>query len=73
VVVAAALLARVLSGWPENLRVRGAALGGAGAFSLFLLIWLPQGPLGSEWARRSGTPTSLLPPAHTSTGAGSTR
>ena len=40
----------------ERCRVRGAALGGAGAFSLFLLLWLPGGPLGSEWARRSGTP-----------------
>jgi predicted ferric reductase len=61
--VLGAVLARVLSGWPENLRGRGAALGGAGAFSLFLLLWLPGGPLGSEWARRSGTPHSLLPHA----------
>jgi methionine sulfoxide reductase heme-binding subunit len=68
--VGAAVLARVVSGWPENLRVRGAALGGTGAFSLFLLLWLPQGPLGSEWARRSGTPTSLLPHAHVSKSAG---
>ncbi|HEY1451270.1 MAG TPA: ferric reductase-like transmembrane domain-containing protein [Solirubrobacteraceae bacterium] len=59
-VVLAAVLVRVASGWPERLRVRGAALGGAGAFSLFLLLWLPGGPLGSEWPRRSGTPSSLL-------------
>ena len=26
-------------------------------------LWLPSGPLGSEWARRSGTPSSLLPHA----------
>ena len=58
--VLAAVLARVLSGWPQNLRTRSAALGGAGVFSLFLLLWLPGGPLGSEWARRSGTPSSLL-------------
>jgi predicted ferric reductase len=58
--VLAAVLARVLSGWPQNLRARTAALGGAGVFSLFLLLWLPGGPLGSEWARRSGTPSSLL-------------
>jgi predicted ferric reductase len=65
-VVLAAVLVRVVSGWPENQRVRGAALGGAGAFSLFLLLWLPGGPLGSEWPRRSGTPSSLLHrPAHT--------
>jgi len=59
-IVLAAVLSRVIDGWPANLRERGAALGGAGAFSLFLLLWLPQGPLGGEWARRAGTPTSLL-------------
>jgi sulfoxide reductase heme-binding subunit YedZ len=59
-VVLAAVLVRVLSGWPENQRVRGAALGGAGVFSLFLLLWLPGGPLGSDWPRRSGTPSALL-------------
>jgi sulfoxide reductase heme-binding subunit YedZ len=70
--VVAAVLARVLRGWPEHLRVRGAALGGTGAFALFLVLWLPQGPLGSEWARRSGTPTNLL--GHTHAAAhGSTR
>jgi sulfoxide reductase heme-binding subunit YedZ len=66
-IVVAAVLARVLSGWPADLGRRGAALGGAGAFTLFLLLWLPGGPLGSEWARRSGTPSSLLPHSHTST------
>ena len=52
-------------------RVRGAALGGAGGFALFLVLWLPGGPLGSEWARRSGTPASLLvsTPAPPSTGS----
>ena len=42
--VLAAVLARVLAGWPENLGLRGAALGGAGVFSLFLLLWLPGRP-----------------------------
>jgi methionine sulfoxide reductase heme-binding subunit len=59
-VVLLAVLVRVIAGWPQNLGRRSAALGGAGAFSLFLLLWLPSGPLGSEWARRSGTPGSLL-------------
>lgn len=59
-VVLAAVLVRVAAGWPEHLAWRGAALGGAGVFSLFLLVWLPAGPLGGEWARRSGTPDSLL-------------
>ena len=44
--VLAAVLVRVIAGWPEHLRLRGAALGGAGVFSLFLLLWLPSGPLG---------------------------
>jgi len=72
-VVLAAVLSRVISGWPENLRSRGAALGGAGAFSLFLVLWLPSGPLGSEWARRSGTPSSLLGHTHASSSTGSER
>jgi methionine sulfoxide reductase heme-binding subunit len=62
--VLAAVLARVLAGWPANLPRRGAALAGTGAFSLFLLLWLPGGPLGSEWARRSGTPSSLIAGSH---------
>jgi predicted ferric reductase len=64
-VVLAAIVARVLAGREISLRGRGAALGGAAAFSLFLVLWLPSGPLGSEWARRSGTPVALLP-HHTS-------
>ncbi|MFI5005333.1 MAG: ferric reductase-like transmembrane domain-containing protein [Solirubrobacterales bacterium] len=60
-VVLAAVLARTLGGWPAaSVRVRSLALGGTAAFTLGLLLWLPGGPLGSEWARRSGTPSSLL-------------
>ncbi|HUB36471.1 MAG TPA: ferric reductase-like transmembrane domain-containing protein [Solirubrobacteraceae bacterium] len=66
-VVAVAVLARVLSGWQTDTRRRVAALAGTGAFALFLLVWLPSGPLGSEWARRSGTPSSLL--GHSSSSA----
>jgi methionine sulfoxide reductase heme-binding subunit len=72
-VVLAAVLARAIAGWPINLGARSAALGGAGAFSLFLLLWLPGGPLGSEWARRSGTPSSLLPHAQAKTSNSSNR
>jgi predicted ferric reductase len=72
-IVVAAILARVLRGWPANLGRRGAAIGCAAAFSLFLALWLPSGPLGSEWARRSGTPPSLLPSHHTSTASSGAR
>ena len=60
IAVGVCVLARSLSGWPQNLGLRSAALGATGAFALFLVLWLPGGPLGSEWARRSGTPASLL-------------
>jgi methionine sulfoxide reductase heme-binding subunit len=68
--VLAAVIVRVADGWPEHLPRRGGAPRGAGAFSLFLLIWMPSGPLGSEWARRSGTPSSLL---HHSTASSTSR
>jgi sulfoxide reductase heme-binding subunit YedZ len=58
--VVAAVLTRVLVGWPGAVAWRGAALAGCGAFGLFMLLWLPSGPLGREWARRSGTPAALL-------------
>ncbi len=61
VLVLAAVATRVLTGWPDGIRWRGAALAGTGAFGLFIALWLPGGPLGSEWARRSGTPAALLP------------
>ncbi len=64
-----AVLVRVVSGWPDRVLQRSAALGGAAAFTLGLLLWLPAGPLGREWARRSGTPASLL--GHASAAGGS--
>ncbi|HEY3865621.1 MAG TPA: ferric reductase-like transmembrane domain-containing protein [Solirubrobacteraceae bacterium] len=59
-IVALAVGARAIAGWPEHARLRGAALGATAAFALFLVIWLPGGPLGHGWAQRAGTPTSLL-------------
>jgi sulfoxide reductase heme-binding subunit YedZ len=58
--VLAAVLLRIAAGWPDQLPRRGAALGGAAIFTFGLILWLPSGPLGKEWARRSGTPSSLL-------------
>jgi predicted ferric reductase len=60
VAVLIAVLVRSLAGWPDHTRVRAGALGGAAAFSLGLVIWLPSGPLGSDWAKRAGTPSNLL-------------
>jgi methionine sulfoxide reductase heme-binding subunit len=76
VVMLVAVIARVVSGWPENLPVRVAALGAAAVVPIGLVAWLPSGPLGSGWARRAGTPAAVLAAAHgtpvaaTSTGAG---
>jgi predicted ferric reductase len=60
VAVAIAVCVRAIAGWPDHARTRSAALGATAVFSLFLLLWLPGGPLGKGWARRSGTPSSLL-------------
>ncbi|MGH2857349.1 MAG: ferric reductase-like transmembrane domain-containing protein [Solirubrobacteraceae bacterium] len=62
-VALAAVVARAAIGWPHNSRLRLGALGVAGAFALGLAVWLPSGPLAKGWARRSGTPASLLRPA----------
>lgn len=59
-VILVAIIARVMSGWPENLPVRLAALGAAALVPIGLLAWLPSGPLGSNWARRAGTPAAVL-------------
>jgi methionine sulfoxide reductase heme-binding subunit len=58
--VLVAVSVRIAAGWPDRLARRGVALGGAAIFTLGLILWLPSGPLGKEWARRSGTPSSLL-------------
>jgi sulfoxide reductase heme-binding subunit YedZ len=69
-VVVLAVIGRVTVGSPARLRLRGAALAATAAFALFLALWLPGGPLGSEWARRSGTPTTLLPSAKATKASG---
>jgi sulfoxide reductase heme-binding subunit YedZ len=65
VCLAAVLLAvcvRVASGWPGHVGIRAGALGLAVIFAGGTALWLPDGPLGSGWARRSGTPAPLLRP-----------
>lgn len=59
-VVLAAVVGRAMIGWPDNLRVRVGALAMSAVFAGGLVLWLPGGPLGPGWARRAGTPPSLL-------------
>jgi len=58
--VLAAVLVRVIPAWAQYPDRGRLVLGGVAIFMLFLVLWLPSGPLGSEWARRSGTPSKLL-------------
>jgi methionine sulfoxide reductase heme-binding subunit len=60
IVVLIAVWSRVVSGWPEPIRPRTAALALSVLFAGGVAMWLPGGPLGAHWARRSGTPPSLL-------------
>jgi sulfoxide reductase heme-binding subunit YedZ len=60
VAVAIAVCARAIAGWPGHARIGTLALGTTVAFSLFLLLWVPSGPLEHGWPRRAGTPSSLL-------------
>jgi DMSO/TMAO reductase YedYZ heme-binding membrane subunit len=58
--VLAAVVGRAMIGWPANFRLRVGALAMSAVFAGGLAIWLPSGPLGKGWARRAGTPPSLL-------------
>lgn len=58
--VVIAVCARALPGWPERRSVRVGALTLTAILPVGLILWLPGGPLGHGWARRAGTPVSLL-------------
>jgi DMSO/TMAO reductase YedYZ heme-binding membrane subunit len=60
VAVAVAVCVRALRGWPERRGIRSGALVLTAILAVGLIAWLPGGPLGHGWARRSGTPVSLL-------------
>jgi DMSO/TMAO reductase YedYZ heme-binding membrane subunit len=72
VVVVAAVVSRATAGWPDHVGARLTALGATALLPLGLLVWLPGGPLAHDWARRAGTPASLLAKSSSaSTSAGS--
>jgi sulfoxide reductase heme-binding subunit YedZ len=60
VAVVVAVWARVGFGWPVRRGLRGTAFAASVALPAALILWLPSGPLGSDWARRAGTPASVL-------------
>ena len=60
VVVIVAVVARATAGWPEHIGARSTAIAASAAVPLGLLVWLPSGPLAAGWAKRAGTPSSLL-------------
>jgi len=58
--VVVAVWVRAGFGWPAHRRVRSTTVLASVALPAALIAWLPSGPLGSNWARRSGTPAALL-------------
>ncbi|HUZ30264.1 MAG TPA: ferric reductase-like transmembrane domain-containing protein [Solirubrobacteraceae bacterium] len=66
ILMVVAVVARATAGWPDHLGGRVPALGASALVPLGLLIWLPGGPLAAGWAKRAGTPASLLRAAATS-------
>ncbi len=70
VAVAAAAIWRLARDWPQARRARLAGAAALVAFLIFLVAWLPGGPLGADWAKRSGTPAraaAAVPPRATTT------
>jgi sulfoxide reductase heme-binding subunit YedZ len=67
--VVAAVLARAAAGWPADRAWRIGAGLLATVAPILLVLWLVNGPLEQGWARRAGTPVSLLSPAKTPSGA----
>jgi Ferric reductase like transmembrane component len=73
-VVLAAVGLRAAGGWPDHIGARVSAVSASVLAVIALLIWLPTGPLSPGWAKRAGTPSSLLasatPVSATTTSAG---
>jgi len=64
-----AVWARVGFGWPARRGLRGSAIAASIALPAAFALWLPTGPLGSNWARRAGTPTARIASAASAGGA----
>lgn len=65
IVVVAAVVFRATDGWsahrrPKHAGARGTAVALSVLIPLGILAWLPSGPLAAGWAKRAGTPSSLL-------------
>jgi hypothetical protein len=60
IVMIVAVVARATAGWPAHPGPRLAALAASALVPLGLLVWLPSGPLAAGWAKKAGTPASLL-------------
>jgi sulfoxide reductase heme-binding subunit YedZ len=58
--VVLALWWRLATGWPEHVGVRVSGLLASIVAPVVLLVWVTSGPLAPGWARRAGTPASLL-------------
>jgi hypothetical protein len=58
--VIVAVWARVGFGWPARRGLRSTAVAASVVLPAALVLWLPSGPLGADWAARSGTPASAL-------------
>jgi sulfoxide reductase heme-binding subunit YedZ len=59
-VVLAAIWTRAAGAGPNRLGARRWAVAASLAAAVALAVWLPTGPLKSGWAKRAGTPSSLL-------------
>jgi hypothetical protein len=72
--VLAAVLARIAgaAAGPQANRVRGPAIATSAALAAGLVVFTAAGPLQRGWARRAGTPASLLTPRSSSSVAVST-
>jgi sulfoxide reductase heme-binding subunit YedZ len=51
---------RLAVGWPDHVSVRIAAATTSVVAPIALVVWLAAGPLAAGWARRAGTPASVL-------------